>query len=44
VLRIDGGNFRLLTQAARIQEIHRLASVTPEDVAISREISVIGTQ
>jgi len=35
---------RLLTQAARIQEINGLASITPEIVATARESLVIGTQ
>lgn len=48
VLRIAGGNFRLvirlLTQAARIQEINGLVGITPEIVAMARESLVIGTQ
>jgi hypothetical protein len=48
VLRIAGGNFRLvirlLTQAARIQQINGFASITPEIVATARESLVIGIQ
>jgi hypothetical protein len=43
-----GRNFRLvirlLTQAARIQEINGFGSITPEIVATARESLVIGTQ
>jgi hypothetical protein len=42
VLRITGGNtrlvIRLLTQAARIQEINGLVSITPEIIATARRV------
>ena len=44
MLHIVGGNLRLLTQAARIQEINGLASITPEIIAMAQESPVIGTQ
>jgi hypothetical protein len=44
VLRIAGENFRLLIQAALIQEISSLPSIRPEVVAMARESRVIDTQ
>jgi DNA transposition AAA+ family ATPase len=42
VIRVTGGNFRLLTQIERITEINKLTKVSKEVVEAARESLVIG--
>jgi DNA transposition AAA+ family ATPase len=42
IIRITGGNFRLLTQIARLVEINALSQVTREVVEAARKSLVIG--